>query len=150
MPPQRSAKPGFAPASTIERAAQRLDWTIAFGMRHNSPRDLEETTNQQPRRESPRIARALRLRPSRAGGPRRLLISRLCLASVLVTAVAGTGIFLLTRSAGEKATSKSALATEASVKPSQTYLKFPDQTAWLSLSVGYPRTVATRPVSSSE
>ena len=36
------------------------------------------------------------------------------------------------------------------VNPSQTYLKFPDQTAWLSLSVGYPRTVATRPVSSSE
>ena len=35
-------------------------------------------------------------------------------------------------------------------KTSQTYLKFPDQTAWLSLSVGYPRTVATRPVSSSE
>jgi len=33
---------------------------------------------------------------------------------------------------------------------SQTYLKFPDQTAWVSLSVGYPRTVATRPVSSSE
>ena len=119
MPPQRSAKPGFAPASTIERAAQRLDWTIAFGMRHNSPRDLEETTNQQPRRDPPRIARALRLRSSRAGGPRRLLISRLCLASVLVTAVAGTGIFLLTRSAGEKATSKSALATEASIKPSE-------------------------------
>jgi len=36
------------------------------------------------------------------------------------------------------------------LSPSQTYLKFPDQTAWLSLSVGYPRTVATRPVSSSE
>jgi hypothetical protein len=26
-------------------------------------------------------------------------------------------------------------------------LKFPDQTAWVSLSVGYPRTVATWPVS---
>src|SRR6516225_4515684 len=36
------------------------------------------------------------------------------------------------------------------INPSQTYLKFPDQTAWVSLSVGYPRTVATRPVSSSE
>jgi hypothetical protein len=34
--------------------------------------------------------------------------------------------------------------------PSQKYLKFPDQTAWVSLSVGYPRMVATRPVSSSE
>ena len=38
----------------------------------------------------------------------------------------------------------------SAVKPSQTYLKFPDQTAWVSLSVGYPRMVATRPVSSSE
>ena len=36
------------------------------------------------------------------------------------------------------------------LKTSQTYLKFPDQTAWVSLSVGYPRIVATRPVSSSE
>jgi predicted HNH restriction endonuclease len=35
-------------------------------------------------------------------------------------------------------------------RTSQTYLKFPDQTAWVSLSVGYPRMVATRPVSSSE
>ena len=35
-------------------------------------------------------------------------------------------------------------------KASQKYLKFPDQTAWVSLSVGYPRMVATRPVSSSE
>jgi hypothetical protein len=36
MPPQRGAKPGFAPSSIIERAAQHLDWTIAFGMRHNT------------------------------------------------------------------------------------------------------------------
>jgi transposase len=33
------------------------------------------------------------------------------------------------------------------LKASQKYLKFPDQTAWVSLSVGYPRMVATRPVS---
>jgi glyoxylase I family protein len=36
------------------------------------------------------------------------------------------------------------------LRSSQTYLKFPDQTAWVSLSVGYPRMVASRPVSSSE
>jgi hypothetical protein len=45
-PPQRSAELGFARASTIERAAQRLDWTIAFGMRHSTPRGLQWTTNQ--------------------------------------------------------------------------------------------------------
>jgi uncharacterized protein YijF (DUF1287 family) len=46
MPPQRSAKPGFAPSSIIERAAQHLDWTIAFGVRHNSLRGPEGTTTR--------------------------------------------------------------------------------------------------------
>jgi transposase len=32
-------------------------------------------------------------------------------------------------------------------KPSQRYLKFPVQTAGVSLSTGYPRMVVTRPVS---
>jgi len=116
-PPQRSAKPAFAPASTIERAAQRLDWTSAFGMRHNTPRVLEETTNQQPWADPPRIAWASWLRFGNAGGPRLRLISRLCLASVLVAVAAGTGIFLLTHSADEKATAGS--ATEAPAKASE-------------------------------
>ncbi len=120
MPPQRSAKPGFAPSSIIERAAQHLDWTIAFGMRHNTQRGLEETTNQQPRPDPPRIPRASGLRSSRAGGRRLLLTSRLCLASVVVAAAAaGPGIFLFTHYAGEKATAKSALATEAPAKASE-------------------------------
>ena len=68
MPPQRNAKPGFAPSSIIERAAQHLDWTVAFGMRHNTLRGVEETTSQRPLPDPPRIARASRLRSSRAGG----------------------------------------------------------------------------------
>src|SRR5260370_9806502 len=119
MPSQRSAKPGFAPSSIIERAAQHLDWTIAFGIRHNSLRGFEETTIQQPRADPPRIARASRLRSSRAGRLRLLLTSRFCLASVVVAAATGTGIFLLMHSAGEKATAKSALATEAPAKASE-------------------------------
>src|ERR1700720_1622604 len=120
MPPQRNAKPGFTPSSIIQRAAQHLDWTVAFGMRHNTLRGLEETTSQQPRPDPPRIARALRLRSSRAGGRRLLLTSRLCLASVVVAAAAaGTGIFLLAHSAGEKAAAKNALATEAPAKASE-------------------------------
>src|SRR6202048_4491539 len=120
MPPQRNAKPGFAPSSIIERAAQHLDWTVAFGMRPNSVDGLEETTSQQPRPDPPRIARASRLRSSRAGGRRHLLTSRLCLASVVVAAAAaGTGIFLLAHSAGEKAAAKNALATEAPAKASE-------------------------------
>jgi hypothetical protein len=115
MPPQPSAKPGFAPSSLIERAAQHLDWTIAFGLRHNS--GLEETTTQQPRPDPPGIAWASRLRSSRAG--RLLLTFRLCLASVVVAAAAGTGIFLLTHAEGENATAKRALATEAPTKTSE-------------------------------
>jgi hypothetical protein len=117
--PQRSAKPAFAEASTIERAAQRLDWTVAFGTRHSTPFVLEETTNQQPRPDPPRISWVSWLRSSCARGPRLLLISRLCLASVLITAAAGTGIFLLTHSASEKATTESALETEPPAKASE-------------------------------
>src|SRR5947209_14825833 len=106
MPPQRSAKPGFAPSSIIERAAQHLDWTIAFGVRHNSLRGLDETTNQQPR-------------PNPPGNPKASRTSRLCLASVAVAAAAGTGIFLLTHIADEKVTAKGAVATEAPIKASE-------------------------------
>ena len=120
MPPQRSAKPGFAPSSIIERAAQHLDWTIAFGVRHNSLRGPKETTNQQPRPDPPGITRASRLRSSRAERCRLLLTSRLCLASVVVVAAAtGTGIFLLTHPADEKVAAKRAVATEAPIKASE-------------------------------
>ena len=120
MPPQRNAKPVFAPSSIIERAAQHLDWTVAFGMRHNTLRGVEETTSQRARPDPPHIARASRLRSSRTGGRRLLLTSRLCLASVVVAAAAaGTGIFLLAHSAGEKAAAKNALATEAPAKASE-------------------------------
>ena len=119
-PSQPSARPAFPPVSIIERAAQHLDWTIAFGVRHNSLRGLEETTNQQPRPDPPGITRASRLRFSRAGGCRLLLTSRLCLASVVVTAAAaGTGIFLLTHAADEKVTAERALTTEAPTKASE-------------------------------
>jgi hypothetical protein len=105
MRPQHSANPGLGPASMIERAAQRLDWTIAFGMGRNTPPGLEEAANPQPR--------ASWLKSSRTGGPWRLLISRLCLAAVVVGVAAGTGILLFTYSAGEKTTTKSAHATAA-------------------------------------
>src|SRR5260370_10483092 len=114
MPPQGNARPGFALSSIIERAAQHLDWTVAFGMRHNTLRGLEETTSQQPRPDPPRIARASRLRSSRAGGHRLLLTSRLCFASVVVAAAAaGTGIFFLSHSSGAQAAAENALATNA-------------------------------------
>ena len=107
---QRSARLRFAPAGLIERAAQRLDWT----MRHNAPLGLEETTNQQLRPDTPPVERALWQRASRTGMPRLLLVSGLCLASVLVAAAAGSGIFFFTHSAAEKAAGEG--ATDASAK----------------------------------
>jgi len=114
-PLQGSDEPGFARGSTIERAAQRLDWTPAFGMRHNSLRGFEGIRNQ---RSQPDPARAPRLRFGHAGPPRLSLILRVIIASVL-TAAAGTGIFLLTNSAEKKATAESERATEAPAKGPQ-------------------------------
>lgn len=115
---QQSARLGFAPASIIERAAERLDWTIAFGMRHSTPDSPEEITNERSRPAS-RIARASRLG---SGGPDRLrlrLISRLYLASVLVGAAACAGIFLLTHSVDEKATAERAGAANLRTKATE-------------------------------
>src|SRR5215469_5018527 len=113
-PAQRSPKLGFEPAGIIERAAQRLDWTIAFGTRRHVPLGLEETREKQARPDPPSIVRALPLRSSPAGRLRPSLTFCLCFASVLVAAAAGSGIFLFVHSAAEKATARS--ATEAPAK----------------------------------
>jgi hypothetical protein len=106
-PPQRSVEQGFVPASTIERAAQHLDWTIAFGTRHSTPRGLEGTTNQRPETGPPGVARAPRLTFGQTALRRLPLISGLFLATVLLATAGSTGIFFLMRSAGEKATPES-------------------------------------------
>ena len=114
-PPQGSVEPGVTRGSIIERAAQRLDWTPAFGMRHNSLPGPEGTRNQ---RSQPDPTRAPRLRFGHVGPPRLSLILRVIIASVL-TASAGTGIFLLTNPAEKKATTESERATEAPAKGPQ-------------------------------
>ena len=117
-PAQQSARQGFAPASIIERAAQRLDSTIAFGIRHSTPHGPEEITHERPRPGS-RIARASRLGSRGPGGRRLRLISRFYLASVLVGAAACAGIFLLTHSVDEKATAERARATNLPAKATE-------------------------------
>jgi len=105
--PRRSAELAVAPADIIERAAQRLDWTIAFGMRHNTPR-VEGTTN-----ELSRVRWTSRLRLSRVGLTPLPAISCLCFMSVLAAVAAGASIFMLTQPPREKATAESAPAEEA-------------------------------------
>jgi hypothetical protein len=116
---QRSAELGCPPASTIERAAQRLDWTIAFGMRHNTPRGVEGTTNELPQSDPPRITRTSRLRFGRVGLTRLPSIFRLCFVSVLAAGAVSAGIFMVTQPAREKATAESAPAEEALAKASE-------------------------------
>ena len=94
--PRRSAELAVAPADIIERAAQRLDWTIAFGMRHNTPR-VEGTTN-----ELPRVRWTSRLRFSRVGLTPLPAISCLCFMSVLAAVAAGASIFMLTSLPGRR------------------------------------------------
>ena len=105
--PRCSAELGAVPADIIERAAQRLDWTIAFGMRHNTPR-VEGTTN-----ELSRVRWTSRLRLSRVGLTPLPAISCLCFMSVLAAVAAGASIFMLTQPPREKATAESAPAEEA-------------------------------------
>ena len=114
-PPQGSVEPGVTRGSIIERAAQRLDWTPAFGMRHNSLPGPEGTRNQ---RSQPDPTRAPRLRFGHAGPTRLSLIFRVSIVSIL-TAAAGTSIFLLTHSAEKKAPAESERATEAPAKGPQ-------------------------------
>jgi len=117
--PQGNAKPGLVGESIIERAAERLDWKMAFGTRHDSRRGLEGTRNQESQTEPARVARVLPLRFGHAGPTPLPLIFCLVLVSVLAVAAAGSGVFLLTHPAQENATAESVPAPEASAKAPQ-------------------------------
>ena len=88
-PSQRSAEPGFVPPGIIERAAQRLDWTLAQSY-------------------PPRVRPTSRLRFGRVG-----------FVSVLAAGAVGAGIFMLTPPAWEKATTESAPTEDALAKTSE-------------------------------
>jgi hypothetical protein len=91
-----TAQPQFAPQSIIERAVQRLDRTVAAEMLPETPHGLDHFANEHPRPAPNNISGASRLRFGRRAGATRLpLVFRLCLASLLIAALAGTGIFLL-------------------------------------------------------
>ena len=103
-PPQGgSAQPEFAPNGTIERAVQRLSWPPEM---LKTPPGLDEIVNEQ------RVGFGRRF-----GATRLSLVARLCLASLLVAASAGAGIFLFTHPAAEKAViTESTPAEEAPAK----------------------------------
>ena len=98
-PQQGSAQPEFARHSTIERAVRRLGWTPQ--MPYKTPRALDDIVNEQRVRFGRRV-----------GSTRLSLVSRLCLASVLV-AVPAAGIFWFRHLAAEKAFTESTPSEEA-------------------------------------
>lgn len=115
---QAGAELGVAQGSLIERAAERLDRTIAFGTGHDARRGLEWTGNQKSQAGFERVARDARLRygPAR---PTRFRLIGLGLVSVLTVAAAGSAFFWLKHAAQENATAQSAPAPHASAKAPQ-------------------------------
>ena len=117
LPQLGSAQPEFARQSIVERAVQRLDWTVAPQMLPKTPRGLDHIANEQPQLDPPDVSRASRLRfGRRAGGTRLRLSSRLCLVSLLIAALAGTGIFLLALPSADKDVAESTPAEEVPEK----------------------------------
>ena len=99
-PRQDSALPKVARQSIIDRAVQRVDWTIASKTLHETPHGRDDVASEQPR-------------PGPSGIVGLGFGARLCLASVLIAVPASTGIFLLTRPAVEEAVTESTPAEEA-------------------------------------
>jgi hypothetical protein len=112
--PQNGGEPGPARTSTIERAAQLLDWRVIAGPRQNTS-GLVGIGNQ---RSQVGHVRAPRPRLGRTLLTRLRLMFLICLAFVLVTA-AGASIFLIKRSAVEKPTAENALASQPAAQRSE-------------------------------
>jgi hypothetical protein len=122
-PQQPSAAYEPARASTIERAADHLDWSIAFGPRRDGRRPLAESKREQPQPGA--APDALRQAPRHDG---RAAVTRfppsfgLCLALFVVVVAAGVSMFLLANSADKqaditRAPAEATAETRASAEP---------------------------------
>ena len=99
-PQQDSALLEVSRQSIIDRAAQRLDWTIVSRTPHETPHGRDNVASKQSR-------------PGPAGIVGPWFGARLFLASVLIAVPPGIGIFLLSRPAVDKAVTDSTPAEEA-------------------------------------
>ena len=97
---QDGALPEVSRQSIIDRAAQRLDWTIVSRTPHETPHGRDNVASKQSR-------------PGPAGIVGPWFGARLFLASVLIAVPPGIGIFLLSRPAVDKAVTDSTPAEEA-------------------------------------
>ena len=99
-PQQDGALPEVSRQSIIDRATQRLDWTIVSRTPHETPHGRDNVASKQSR-------------PGPAGIVGPWFGARLFLASVLIAVPPGIGIFLLSRPAVDKAVTDSTPAEEA-------------------------------------
>jgi len=97
---QDGALPEVSRQSIIDRATQRLDWTIVSRTPHETPHGRDNVASKQSR-------------PGPAGIVGPWFGARLFLASVLIAVPPGIGIFLLSRPAVDKAVTDSTPAEEA-------------------------------------
>ena len=97
---QDGALPEVSRQSIIDRASQRLDWTIVSRTPHETPHGRDNVASKQSR-------------PGPAGIVGPWFGARLFLASVLIAVPPGIGIFLLSRPAVDKAVTDSTPAEEA-------------------------------------
>jgi len=119
-PPQQPGAPRDFVQSTIDRAVERLYRTIGPEVLSKTPRGLDHIANEQPQPDPPKVPGASRLRfGRRVGATRLLLIFHLCLASLLIAALTGTGIFLLTQPSEKTIVAESAPAEEMPEKASE-------------------------------
>jgi hypothetical protein len=99
-PPQRGSTQSESPArSIIERAVEHLGQTIGPEISHPTRRGLDDISSERSPLGLTPVSR-LRLGP-RFRATRLPVVARLCLATVLIAAAAGAGIFLVTQPAGK-------------------------------------------------
>jgi hypothetical protein len=111
-PPQPGAQPDFS-QSTIDRAVERLYRTVGPKMLSKTARGLDHIVNEQPQPDPANIPGASWLRSGRRVGATGLpLIFYLCLVSLLIAALTGVGIFLLTQLSKNNVVAESAPAEE--------------------------------------
>jgi hypothetical protein len=117
-PPQQGGTQSEAAArSIIERAVERVDQTIGPEISPPTPRILDDVSSERSPSDLTRVSR-LRLGP-RVGATRLPPIAHLCLATVLIAATAGAGIFLMTHPAAKNDAAESTPVKEASIKTSE-------------------------------
>jgi hypothetical protein len=112
LPPQPGVQ-AEAAQRTIDRAVERLYQTVGPKMLSKAPSGLDHIVDEQPQPDSPDVPGASWLTSGRrVAAIEPSLIFYLCLASLVIAALIGTGIFFLTHPSENKVAVESVPAEE--------------------------------------